>query len=108
MQSEQKCRNILSSLSCSVKLSFICEIIWPPSSSHTNNVIIVSRHSSSLVVNMVKILMRADTHVSFSVPAEEPVAKCTTSQANNNMIIIIIIVIVQTWIGFLSELKISL
>ncbi|XP_050096987.1 facilitated trehalose transporter Tret1 isoform X2 [Anopheles aquasalis] len=29
---------------------------------------------------MVKILMRADTHVSFSVPAEEPVAKCTVSQ----------------------------
>lgn len=31
---------------------------------------------------MVKILMRADTHVSFSVPAEEPEAKCTKSQAN--------------------------
>lgn len=30
---------------------------------------------------MVKLLMRADTHVSFSfVPAEEPKAKCTTSQ----------------------------
>uniref|UniRef100_A0A2M4A4U2 Facilitated trehalose transporter Tret1 n=1 Tax=Anopheles triannulatus TaxID=58253 RepID=A0A2M4A4U2_9DIPT len=29
---------------------------------------------------MVKILMRADTHVSFTVPAEEPVAKCTVSQ----------------------------
>lgn len=26
--------------------------------------------------------MRADTHVSFSVPAEEPKAKCTNSQAN--------------------------
>lgn len=31
----------------------------------------------------MKILMRADTHVSFSVPAEEPKAKCTNSQANN-------------------------
>lgn len=29
---------------------------------------------------MVKLLMRADTHVSFTVPAEEPVAKCTFSQ----------------------------
>lgn len=29
---------------------------------------------------MVKLLMRADTHVSFVVPAEEPVAKCTFSQ----------------------------
>ena len=29
----------------------------------------------------MKILMRADTHVSFSVPAEEPKAKCTNSQA---------------------------
>ncbi|XP_058125935.1 facilitated trehalose transporter Tret1 [Anopheles ziemanni] len=29
---------------------------------------------------MVKILMRADTHVSFVVPIEEPVAKCTLSQ----------------------------
>ena len=26
--------------------------------------------------------MRADTHVSFSIPAEEPKAKCTNSQAN--------------------------
>jgi hypothetical protein len=34
----------------------------------------------SLTVIM-KILMRADTHVSFSVPAEEPKAKCTNSQA---------------------------
>lgn len=33
-------------------------------------------------LKMVKILMRADTHVSFSVPAEEPEAKCTKSQAN--------------------------
>lgn len=33
---------------------------------------------------MVKILMRADTHVSFSIPAEEPKAKCTNSQANLN------------------------
>lgn len=30
----------------------------------------------------MKILMRADTHVSFSVPAEEPKAKCTNAQAN--------------------------
>lgn len=30
----------------------------------------------------MKILMRADTHVSFSVPAEDPVAKCTVSQVN--------------------------
>lgn len=37
---------------------------------------------------MVKILMRADTHVSFSVPAEEPEAKCTSSQAMINEIII--------------------
>ncbi|XP_055612405.1 facilitated trehalose transporter Tret1 [Uranotaenia lowii] len=29
---------------------------------------------------MVKLLMRADTHVSFTVPAEDPVAKCTFSQ----------------------------
>uniref|UniRef100_U5EJ99 Facilitated trehalose transporter Tret1 n=1 Tax=Corethrella appendiculata TaxID=1370023 RepID=U5EJ99_9DIPT len=29
---------------------------------------------------MVKILMRADTHVSFTVPAEEPKAVCTFSQ----------------------------
>lgn len=28
----------------------------------------------------MKLLMRADTHVSFSVPYEEPKAKCTTSQ----------------------------
>ena len=28
--------------------------------------------------------MRADTHVSFSIPAEEPKAKCTNSQANFN------------------------
>jgi hypothetical protein len=31
----------------------------------------------------MKILMRADTHVSFSVPAEEPKPKCTNSQAND-------------------------
>lgn len=36
------------------------------------------RHS--LTAAMVKLLMRADTHVSFTVPAEEPVAKCTFSQ----------------------------
>jgi facilitated trehalose transporter len=36
---------------------------------------------------MVKILMRADTHVSFSfVPAEEPKAKCTTSQAMRSLL----------------------
>lgn len=28
----------------------------------------------------MKILMRADTHVSFSVPVEEPKAICTFSQ----------------------------
>lgn len=31
-------------------------------------------------LDKMKILMRADTHVSFSVPAEEPKAKCTFSQ----------------------------
>lgn len=31
-------------------------------------------------LNKMKILMRADTHVSFVVPAEEPKAKCTFSQ----------------------------
>lgn len=31
---------------------------------------------------IMKILMRADTHVSFSVPAEEPKAKCTNSQVH--------------------------
>lgn len=36
----------------------------------------------------MKILMRADTHVSFSVPAEEPRAKCTASQAIINQRIV--------------------
>lgn len=31
---------------------------------------------------MVKLLMRADTHVSFTVPASDPPAKCTFSQVN--------------------------
>lgn len=39
---------------------------------------------NKLKIKMVKILMRADTHVSFSVPAEEPEAKCTKSQAMIN------------------------
>lgn len=33
----------------------------------------------------MKILMRADTHVSFSVPAEEPKAKCTNSQVSHKI-----------------------
>lgn len=32
----------------------------------------------------MKILMRADTHVSFSVPVEEPKAICTFSQVPKN------------------------
>lgn len=36
----------------------------------------------------MKILMRADTHVSFSVPAEEPRAKCTGSQAIKDPMIV--------------------
>lgn len=39
---------------------------------------------------MVKILMRADTHVSFSIPAEEPKAKCTNSQANFQLLFYLI------------------
>lgn len=52
---------------------------------------------------MVKILMRADTHVSFSVPAEEPVAKCTTSQANNRVFTTIISINIITQVEHAIE-----
>lgn len=38
---------------------------------------------------MVKMLMRADTHVSFALPVEEPRAKCTLSQVHIINIIIL-------------------
>lgn len=45
----------------------------------------VSETSRKYNTITMKILMRADTHVSFSVPAEDPVAKCTLSQVIRNM-----------------------
>lgn len=46
----------------------------------------------------MKILMRADTHVSLAVPAEDPVAKCTFSQVNILKTIFIYMLLIQSMV----------